>query len=118
MPKYVIERKIPGVGKRTPEELKSISQVSCGVLNDLGPKDPVGPESRHVLCLHRPERGVDSRACATRRVSGGPDLRSAVGDRPDHRGGRWRAPGRLTATLNASLGGRRATPNVALRRSG
>ena len=47
MPKYVIERKIPGVGKRTPEELKSISQVSCGVLNDLGPKDPVGPESRH-----------------------------------------------------------------------
>ncbi len=37
MPKYVIEREIPGAGKFTPEELKNISQTSCGVLNKMGP---------------------------------------------------------------------------------
>ena len=36
MPKYVIERDLPGAGKLTPEQLKSISQTSCGVLNKLG----------------------------------------------------------------------------------
>jgi hypothetical protein len=38
MPKYVIEREIPNAGKLTPEELKGISQTSCGVLNKLGPQ--------------------------------------------------------------------------------
>ncbi len=38
MPKYVIEREIPGVGKMSPSELKAISQKSVGVLCDLGPK--------------------------------------------------------------------------------
>lgn len=38
MPKYVIERKIPGAGKLTAEELRAISQTSCGVLNRLGPQ--------------------------------------------------------------------------------
>lgn len=37
MPKYVIEREIPGAGKLTTEELKAISQKSCGVINNLGP---------------------------------------------------------------------------------
>lgn len=36
MPKYVIEREIPGAGKLTPEQLKGISQTSCGVLRKLG----------------------------------------------------------------------------------
>lgn len=36
MPKYVIEREIPGAGKLTTEELQAISQKSCGVLNQLG----------------------------------------------------------------------------------
>jgi hypothetical protein len=36
MPKYVIEREIPGAGKFTPEKLKEISQVSCGVLSKIG----------------------------------------------------------------------------------
>ena len=36
MPKYVIEREIPGAGKMTPEQLKAISQTSCGVLNKMG----------------------------------------------------------------------------------
>jgi len=38
MPKFVIERDIPGAGKLTPEELQSISQKSCGVLRELGPQ--------------------------------------------------------------------------------
>lgn len=38
MPKYVIEREIPGAGKLTTEQLKGISQTSCGVLQNLGPE--------------------------------------------------------------------------------
>lgn len=38
MPKYVIEREIPGAGTLTPEQLKAISQTSCGVLDQMGPK--------------------------------------------------------------------------------
>jgi len=37
MPKFVIERDIPGAGKLSPAELKAISQKSCGVLSSLGP---------------------------------------------------------------------------------
>lgn len=37
MPKYVIERDLPGAGKLTPEQLTAISQKSCGVLRNLGP---------------------------------------------------------------------------------
>lgn len=37
MPKFVIEREIPGASKLSPAELKSISQKSCGVLSSLGP---------------------------------------------------------------------------------
>ena len=37
MPKYVIEREIPGAGKLTAAELKAISQKSCGVLSSMGP---------------------------------------------------------------------------------
>jgi len=36
MPKYVIEREIPGAGKLTPKELQAISQKSCGVLREMG----------------------------------------------------------------------------------
>ena len=38
MPKYVIEREIPGAGKLTADELKAISQRSCGVLRQMGPQ--------------------------------------------------------------------------------
>ena len=38
MPKYVIERNIPGVGNLSPAELQAISQKSCGVLSNMGPK--------------------------------------------------------------------------------
>jgi cell division inhibitor SulA len=38
MPKYVIEREIPGAGKLTHEQLQGISQKSCSVLKNLGPQ--------------------------------------------------------------------------------
>ncbi len=38
MPKYVIEREIPGAGKLSAQELQAISQKSCGVLNQMGPQ--------------------------------------------------------------------------------
>ncbi len=38
MPKYVIEREIPGAGKLSPAELHAISQKSCGVLGSMGPR--------------------------------------------------------------------------------
>jgi hypothetical protein len=37
MPKYIIEREIPNAGALSLEELKDISQRSCGVLQRLGP---------------------------------------------------------------------------------
>jgi len=38
VPKYVIEREIPGAGKLTQEQIAGISQKSCGVLKNLGPQ--------------------------------------------------------------------------------
>jgi hypothetical protein len=38
MPKYLIEREIPGAGKLLPDQLKAISQTSCGVLSNMGPQ--------------------------------------------------------------------------------
>lgn len=38
MPKFVIEREIPGAGQLSPEQLQAISQTSCGVLREMGPQ--------------------------------------------------------------------------------
>lgn len=38
MPKFVIERELPGAGKLSQAELKAISQKSCGVLRAMGPE--------------------------------------------------------------------------------
>ena len=38
MPKYVIERDIPGAGELSPHDLQGISQKSCDVLRNLGPE--------------------------------------------------------------------------------
>ncbi len=38
MPKYVIERNIPGAGKMSATDLKAVSQKSCSVLRALGPE--------------------------------------------------------------------------------
>ena len=38
MPKYVIERELPGAGQLTADTLQAISQKSCSVLTGLGPQ--------------------------------------------------------------------------------
>ncbi len=38
MPKFVIEREIPGAGKLTAEQLNGISKTSCSVLKSMGPQ--------------------------------------------------------------------------------
>ena len=38
MPKYIIERDIPGAGQLSQAELHAISQKSCGILRDMGPR--------------------------------------------------------------------------------
>jgi cell division inhibitor SulA len=38
MPKYVIERELPGAGKMSRDQLQGISEKSCGVLRNLGPQ--------------------------------------------------------------------------------
>ena len=38
MPKYLIERELPGAGNLSQEQLRAISQKSCSVLNHLGPQ--------------------------------------------------------------------------------
>ena len=38
MPKYIIEREIPGVGKSSAQQLKAVAEKSCSVLKKLGPQ--------------------------------------------------------------------------------
>ncbi len=38
MPKFVIEREIPGAGKLSPQDLHAVAQKSCGVLSEMGPQ--------------------------------------------------------------------------------
>ncbi len=38
MPKFLIERNIPGAGNLSEEDLRAISQKSCGVLQNMGPQ--------------------------------------------------------------------------------
>jgi hypothetical protein len=38
VPKYIIEREIPGAGSFTPQDMQAISQKSCSILNNMGPR--------------------------------------------------------------------------------
>ena len=38
MPKFIIERELPGAGNLSPGQLQQISQTSCNVLDALGPQ--------------------------------------------------------------------------------
>ena len=58
MPKFVIERNIPGAGKLSTEELTAISQKSCGVLSKMGPSiqwihSYVGDDK--IFCIYHAE---------------------------------------------------------------
>ncbi len=38
MPKFVIERELPGAGQLSDQDIQAVSQKSCGVLRELGPE--------------------------------------------------------------------------------
>jgi hypothetical protein len=38
MPKFIIEREVPGAGKLSTQELQSLAKKSCNILRDMGPK--------------------------------------------------------------------------------
>ena len=38
MPKFLIEREIPGAGSMSPEQFQAVAEKSCSVLRDLGPR--------------------------------------------------------------------------------
>ncbi|MDQ3818154.1 MAG: DUF4242 domain-containing protein [Acidobacteriota bacterium] len=38
MPKYIIEREIPGAGNLSAQDLQAVSQKSCSVLKNMGPQ--------------------------------------------------------------------------------
>ena len=54
MPKFVIEREIPGAGNLTPQELRGVSQKSCDVLREMGPQ--LCNDRQDLLRLHCPGR--------------------------------------------------------------
>lgn len=55
---YMIERDIPGAGKLSPEQLKGISQTSCSVLKEMGPRiqwiHSYVSENR-IVCIYKAE---------------------------------------------------------------
>ena len=73
MPKYLIEREIPGAGNLSQPELQGISQTSCGVLQKMGPQiqwvRKLRDRRQGLLRLHRAERRDDSRARQPGRLS-------------------------------------------------
>ena len=96
MPKYVIERDIPGVGASTADALQAVSQTSCNVLKRARARDTVGPKLCHrrqdLLRLHRPERGLHPRtrhsAAASRQTASQRSRPSSIRRRPKPNGAR------------------------------
>ena len=71
MPNFVIEREIPGAGKLSAQELKAISQKSCGVLQDMGPTIQWVQSfvtDNKIYCVYR---APDERAVRDHAKSGG-----------------------------------------------
>ncbi len=73
MPKFVIEREIPGAGEMTPEQLQDAARQSLGVLRDLGPEIQwlhSYVTDNKVYCILGAECGNYSRARQAVRSSG------------------------------------------------
>ena len=76
MPKYVIEREIPGVGSLPPDQFLAISQKSCSVLKNLGPQiqwlESYVTRTKFIACISLPMKrwcgNMRSRAVSRRTV--------------------------------------------------
>lgn len=82
MPKFVIERAIPGAGKLSAAELQAISQTSCGVLQRLGPRIQWVQSyvtDDKVYCIYiASDSEIVRETRAPRRLSRRPDLRDPL----------------------------------------
>ena len=90
MPKFMIERDIPGAGQWSADELKAISQRSCSVLTTLGPAiqwvESFVTDDR-VYCLYiAPNEELIREHAAAGRLSGDGDTPDPVADRSRHGG--------------------------------
>jgi Protein of unknown function (DUF4242) len=88
MPKYVIEREIPGAGKLSREQLQAISQKSGGVLSNLGPQiqwveSYVMDDRVHCVYIAANEELIREHA-RQGRLSREPDFRGPRDYRSDH----------------------------------
>jgi hypothetical protein len=88
MPRFVIERNIPGAGKLRPDTLRRVSEKSCGVLQEMGPQTQwihsyVSDDK--IYCVYA-ERRSHPQACPGGRFSRRSDQRGPRRDRPDHGG--------------------------------
>ena len=84
MPKFVIERDIPGAGKLSPQQLQAISQKSCAVLQEMGPRiqwvQSYVTDDR-IYCVYiAPDENTVRQACPAGRIPGQPDLANSVND--------------------------------------
>ena len=90
MPKFVIEREIPGAGDLSPEELRRISETSCGVLQQKGPRIQwlhSYVTSDKIYCVYiAPNEETIPRARPDRRLPCQSCLRDKIGYRSNHRG--------------------------------
>jgi hypothetical protein len=88
MPKYVIERELPGAGKLSKEQLQAISQKSCGVLNNLGPQiqwiESFVTDDK-IYCIYRAPTRQWSASTPLRAGSGKQGIRGQDDYRSDHR---------------------------------
>jgi uncharacterized protein with ACT and thioredoxin-like domain len=62
VPRFVVERDLSHTGSLSPEELRAISQKSCGILRELGPQI----QSVHsyvtddkIYCIYMRVEGLD-----------------------------------------------------------
>jgi hypothetical protein len=68
MPRFVIEREIPGAGDLSREDLRAISQKSCAVLQEMGPRiqwqeSYVTGDKVYCVYIARDEEAVREHAC-------------------------------------------------------
>ena len=97
MPKFLIEREVPGAGRLTAEELTAISGRSCNALRELGPEiqwDHSYVSADKITCVYiaRDEELVREHARRGKFPADRVEMISAVIDPASEDGAMWRAP--------------------------
>jgi hypothetical protein len=97
MPKFLIEREVPGASKLTAEELTAIAGRSCGVLRELGPDiqwDHSYVNGDKITCIYiaRDEALVREHAMRGKFPADRVAMISAIIDPASEDGALWKAP--------------------------